>query len=124
MELALKAAWVALALIHLPPAAVLVLPGLIERLYGIAPAGDLRVVIAHRGALFLAIMAACAYAAIEPGARRTASLVTAISVGAFLALYARAGLPAGPLRTVAIADLIALAPLALVACVAWRPGPA
>lgn len=124
LELVIKLSWAALALIHVAPAAVLVAPGLIRSLYGIDASGDLGLLIAHRGALFVAVLAVCLYAAIEPGARRAASLVTALSVISFLILYARAGFPEGALRTIAMADLIALAPLALVIVTAWRPSSA
>ena len=124
LELVIKLSWAALALVHVTPAAVLFAPGLIRSLYGIDAGGDLGLLIAHRGALFLAVLAVCLYAAIEPGARRAASLVTALSVISFLILYARAGMPEGALKTIALADLIALAPLALVTITAWRPSSA
>lgn len=76
--------------------------------------------LAHRGALFLAIVAACVYAAFDPPARRALSLVIAISVVGFLILYLRAGMPAGPLRTIALVDAAALIPLLFVAASAWR----
>lgn len=113
-------AWILLALVHVLPAAVLVRPGLIKSLYGIEVAGDLGVLLIHRGGLFLAIVLVCLYAAWEPGARRAASLVVAISIVSFLAVYAAAGAPSGSLRLIALADLIALLPLGLVAGQAWR----
>ncbi len=116
----LIAAWLLLALVHAAPAAVLVSPALIERLYGVAAAGDLGVLITHRGALFLAIVIVCLYAAWEPGARRAASLVVGISVVSFLVIYASAGAPSGSLRVIALADLLALLPLALVSWKAWQ----
>lgn len=117
-------AWTLLALVHVMPAVVLVRPGLIKSLYGVEAAGDLGVLLMHRGGLFLAIVLVCLYAAWEPGARRAASLVVAISVVSFLAIYVSAGVPAGSLRLIALADLIALAPLGLVAWQAWRNGTA
>jgi hypothetical protein len=111
--------WLALALIHLMPALVLVVPSLIERLYGVPPTGDVGLLLVHRGALFLAVLAVSAYAAIAPDARRAASLVAGISMVSFLLLYARAGLPPGSLRTIAVADLIGLVPLAIVIWNAW-----
>jgi hypothetical protein len=121
MEITTKLAWGLLALAHLSPAAVAFVPSLVERLYGVSPAGDLGVLIAHRGALFLAIVAACVLAAFDPPARRALSVVVAISVIGFLALYLRAGAPSGPLRTIAIVDAATLLPLALVVVAAWRP---
>lgn len=124
MELTIRVAWGALALIHASPAAVLFAPGLIRSLYGVDGRGDLGVLLTHRGGLFLAVVAVCLLALVDPGARRAASLVTAVSVVSFLAVYALAGLPAGPLQVVAWADLLALAPLALVASAAWAGRPA
>jgi hypothetical protein len=120
MAMILIVAWMLLALVHVMPAAVLARPGLITSLYGVEAAGDLGILLIHRGGLFLAIVLVCLYAAWEPGARRAASLVVGISIVSFLAIYAAAGAPAGSLRLVALADLVALAPLGLVAWQAWR----
>jgi hypothetical protein len=70
-------AWGLLALAHLSPAAVAILPSLVERLYGVSPTGDLGVLIAHRGALFLAIFAACVLAVFDPPARRALGIICA-----------------------------------------------
>ncbi|WP_102126805.1 hypothetical protein [Deinococcus planocerae] len=122
MEPPVKVAWALLALVHLSPAAVLLRPGLVRALYGVDANGSLGVLVTHRGALFLGVLAACLLAVFDPGARRAASLVVLISVVGFLAVYVRAGLPAGPLRTVALVDAVALVPLALVVLAAWgRP---
>jgi hypothetical protein len=121
MELVTKLAWLLLGLIHLPPAGVLVSPGLLASLYGVDPAGDLGLLMRHRGALFLAVAAASSLAAFDPPARRALSVVVALSVLGFLALYLAARAPAGPLRTIAIADALALVPLAWVIVAAWRP---
>jgi hypothetical protein len=123
MELAVKLAWLALGLIHLLPAASAFSPSLVERLYGLEPSGDLAVIVAHRGVLFCAIVTSCAFGAFDPAARRALGVVVGISIVGFLALYLRAGLPAGPLRTIAIVDAVGLTPLALVLWSAWR-GPA
>lgn len=112
--------WGLLALVHLSPAAVVAAPSLIQRLYGMSPSGDVGLLLRHRGVLFLAILAACLWAIVDPPARRGLSLVVAISVVGFLILYVRAGAPRGPLRTVALADALALAPLAVVIAAAWR----
>lgn len=121
METKTKMAWGLLALAHLSPAAVAFVPSLVERLYGVSPTGDLGVLIAHRGALFLAIFSACALAVFDPPARRALGIVVATSVIGFLVLYLRAGAPSGPLRTIAIVDIAALLPLAYVVLAAWRP---
>ena len=115
-----KIAWVLLALIHAAPAAVLFVPGAITRLYGVSPGGDVGVLLIHRGALFFAIVALCLFALFDPTARRAASVTVAISVLGFLGVYARAGFPAGPLRSIALVDLVAVAPLAVVLTGAWR----
>lgn len=114
-------AWALLALAHVSPAAVAVAPALIQRLYGVAPTGDLGVLIAHRGVLFLAVVAACVWAMVDPPARRGLAVVVSISVIGFLILYLQAGAPRGPLRTIAVMDAVALAPLAVVLVMAFGP---
>lgn len=121
METTTKLAWALLALAHLSPAAVAFAPSLIERLYSVAPAGDLGVLLAHRGVLFLAIVTACVLAMFDPGARRSLGVVVAISVVGFLVHYLRAGAPPGPLRTIALVDAAALVPLGFALAAAWRP---
>lgn len=121
MEMATKLAWGLLALAHLSPAAVVFAPSLVERLYGVSPAGDLGVLIAHRGVLFFAIVAACVLAAFDPQARRALGVVVGISVVGFLLLYLQDGAPSGPLRKIAVVDTAALLPLAFVIISAWRP---
>ena len=120
METTTKLAWGLLMLVHLAPASVAFAPPLAARLYGVDPAGDLGIMIAHRGALFLAIAAACALAVIDAPARRALGVVVAISIIGFLVLYVRAGAPPGPLRKIAIVDAAALLPLAFVIAAAWR----
>jgi hypothetical protein len=116
----IKIAWLALGLIHLFPAASAFSPSLMQRIYGVAPSGDLAVILAHRGVLFCALLASCVFGAFDPAARRPLGIVVAISVIGFLVLYARAGMPAGPLRTIAIVDALGLVPLAAVLWSAWR----
>lgn len=121
MDVITKLCWAALALIHVSPAAVVFAPGLVKRLYGVDGNGALGVLLVHRGALFLAVFAVCLFALFEPSARRAAALVVSISVISFLIIYLQAGLPSGPLRTVAFVDLAALAPLTWVVIMAVRP---
>ena len=121
MELITKLAWGMLLLVHLSPTAVLFSPGMVQKLYRLEPSGITGLLLTHRGAQFLAVVVVCAFAAFDVEARRASSLVVAISVIGFLALYARTGLPDGPLRRIAMVDLAALAPLALVLLTAWRP---
>ena len=120
VEIATKAAWLALALLHVVPSLVAFVPALTLRLYDVEPNGDVGVLIVHRGALFAAIVVGAAYAAFVPDARRVTSLVVAISLIGFLLIYAWAGMPSGSLRTIAFADLIGFVPLALVILQAWR----
>ncbi|MEO1015862.1 MAG: hypothetical protein AAFX08_11810 [Pseudomonadota bacterium] len=119
MEILVRICWFALALVHVAPAAVVFSPGLVERLYGASPDGETGVLLVHRGALFLTVVAAAVFAAFDPPSRRLASLVAAISMIGFLIIYARAGTPIGPLRTIAMTDAVALIPLAFVGWRAW-----
>jgi hypothetical protein len=80
---------------------VLFAPGLVSTLYRVDASGPLGVLVVHRGALFLAIVVACGYALLEPGARRLAVLIAAISMIGYLAVYLRSGAPVS-LRTVAV----------------------
>ncbi|MET1110344.1 MAG: hypothetical protein ABWX67_02335 [Allosphingosinicella sp.] len=121
MEIATRIAWFLLAAVHVSPAAVLFRPGLAERLYGTSPEGNTGLLLTHRGATFLAIVVAAIWAAFDPSVRRLCTVVVAIAVVGYLGLYVRAGLPQGPLRTIAAADALALAPLVLVIWSAWRP---
>jgi hypothetical protein len=114
-----KAAWVVLAAVHLSPALVLIRPQLMQSLYGLKPEGSLAVLMTHRGALFLVLVVAALFAAFDPGARRVVALSCTISLLAFLLLYAQAGFPSA-LKTIAVVDLVALAPLLLVTVDAWR----
>ncbi len=120
MEAITKASWLALVAVHAAPAAILFRPGLLGKLYGVEAAGPIGILLTHRGALFLAVFAAALIAAFDPGSRQAASVVAAISVVGFLAVYANAGLPAGPLRSIAVVDAVALVPLLIVAVDAWR----
>lgn len=119
MEILTQASWMALALIHSFPAVAAFRPAVIERLYGVSPTGDLAVILQHRGVLFLAVVVACLLGALLPTARRPLAVVVATSVIGFLILYARAGMPSGPLRKVALVDAVGLVPLALVVYSAW-----
>ena len=117
--LALAAAWALLTLLHLAPAAVAVRPSLLFTLYGVAPAGELGVMLRHRGVLFAALVVLGGLAVFDTGARRAASLAFAVSMLGFLALYVAAGAPEGALRRVAWADLAALPLLAYALVKAW-----
>lgn len=105
--------WLLLGLVHLVPALALVQPALITRLYGVQPDSPLFLLMHHRAALFFAVLVACIWAAFDPGGRKLATLVTAISMLSFLFLYQSYGRPSA-LGTIALVDLIGLVPLAWV----------
>ena len=121
LETSLKISWALLALLHIMPAMTALVPGLIERLYGISSDGDLGVMLLHRGALFLAVFATTIYAIFDSGSRKLASIILVISIVGFLIIYVRNGTPSGGLRKIALADLIFLPPLIWVCFNAWRP---
>lgn len=111
-------AWLALVLVHAPPALATFSPRMRKRMYGVDDAGPLGLILSHRGVLFLAVASVCALAAFNAEARLAASLVTSISVVGFLIGYALAGAPKR-LRTIAIVDAAALIPLAYVLFDVW-----
>ena len=120
MELLIRCSWGLLGALHVMPALVLFAPQLVQRLYGVDPAGELGVLLVHRAAMFATVVVVAAYAIVDPSVRRLATLVTAISMISFLLVYLRAGMPAGQLQSIARADLAGLLPLAAVAIAAWR----
>ena len=69
----------------------------------------------HRALLLALVGILCLWASWAPGVRPAALLAAAINVVGFLGFYALYGNPAGALRTFAIADLVALPPLAFAA---------
>ena len=111
-----RIAWGLLAALHVMPALALFRPALIARLYGIEAGGIAFVLLQHRAALFLAVVAVCVYAAFDPASRRVATVAVAISMVSFLFVWATSGQLAA-LRGIAVADAIGLLPLAYVA---WR----
>lgn len=111
-------AWLALALVHAPPALATFSAQLRKRMYGVDDAGPLGLILVHRGALFLAVASVCILAAFDAEARIAAVLVTSISVVGFLAGYALYKAPKR-LRTIAIVDGIALIPLVIVNYDVW-----
>lgn len=113
--------WTAIAFaivgaIHLLPIAPVFVPETLSRLYGIAPADStLLVLMRHRAALLGLVGILCLWAIWAPSVRPAALLAAAINIVAFLGFYAAYGSPAGALRTIALADLVALPPLAFAA---------
>lgn len=114
-----RLAWALLALLHLPPALALARPGMMETLYGVPRAEPTFLLLQHRAALFVAIMLICLWAAADPGVRRLASVVAALSMLSFLLLYWLAGTPAA-LRSIALADLLFVPVLAFAGWRAFR----
>jgi len=113
--------WTALAFavvgaIHLMPIAPVFAPETLSRLYGIAP-GDttLLLLMRHRALLLALVGLLCLWATWAPAVRPAALLAAAINVAGFLGFYALYGNPAGALRMIAIADLVAVPPLAFAA---------
>ena len=119
MEIMIKLAWGLLAALHFAPALPIVNPRLVERLYGAPSTGEVGLLLVHRGALFAALFAAACFALVHTDSRRLVSVLMAVSMISFLFLYARAGAPAGPLRSIAMADAIGLIPLAVALWSAW-----
>lgn len=111
-------AWLALVLVHTPPALATFSPQMRKRMYGVDDGGPLGPILTHRGVLFLAVASVCVFAAFNAEARVAALLVTAISVIGFLIGYVLAGSPKR-LRMIALVDAVALIPLAIVAVDVW-----
>lgn len=112
--------WLVLAAIHVLPALAFFRPAGLTALYRIDPGNPLFLLMQHRAGLFLAVFAACVFAAFVPEGRRLATIVVGISMISFLVLYWQAGSPA-PLRTIAIADAVGVAIWPVVAFLAFRP---
>jgi hypothetical protein len=119
MEIAMKAGWLLLAAIHVTPAAVVIVPGLVQKLYGVDGGQDVGLLLVHRGVMFLGVVVVCVFASFRPDARPAASILAGISVLGFLVVYAAAGFPPGALRKIAMVDAVAVGPLAFVAWTAW-----
>ncbi|MBK8543324.1 MAG: hypothetical protein IPL62_06980 [Caulobacteraceae bacterium] len=79
-------AWLALAMVHAPPALATFSSGLRKRMYGVDGPGPLGVILIHRGVLFLAVACVSVLAAFNADARIAAMLVMSISVLGFLML--------------------------------------
>lgn len=106
--------WLLLAAIHIPPALAFFRPALLRQLYGVEPGSGSALLLQHRAALFLMVVAICVSAALDPTSRRIAVVAAGLSMGSFLLLFVSAGLPAA-LRSIAIADMVGLLLLAFLA---------
>ncbi|MEO9491410.1 MAG: hypothetical protein ABJ242_07600 [Marinomonas sp.] len=102
------------------PALAFFQPNTLTVLYNITPDSPVFLLMHHRAGLFLAVFAACVWAAFITEGRRLAVLVAGISMISFLALYWMAGMPPS-LGLIAMADLAGLPALAGVAWFAFRP---
>ncbi|MEL6371778.1 MAG: hypothetical protein AAFY84_10015 [Pseudomonadota bacterium] len=120
MEISVKIAWALLAVLHVMPALSAFVPGLIERLYGVSPDGEIGTLLVHRGVLFFAVLMVAVVAIFHVPSRRLASIVLMISMIGFLIVFWRAGMPTGDLRKIAITDAVGVLPLAYVCLNAWR----
>jgi hypothetical protein len=107
---------VGIALLHLAPGIVAVMPARSVALYGIALAEPaLAVVMRHRAVLLASVGAGLVGAVLDARLWTAACVLAATSKLSLLAIYALEGSPAGPLRRVALADAISLVALALAA---------
>lgn len=111
--------WLILAAIHVLPALAFFRPAGLTALYRIEPTSPLFLLMQHRAGLFVAVVAACLFAAFVPEGRRLAVIVVGISMVSFLYLYWSAGSPL-PLRRIAIVDLAGLPVLAAAAFLVYR----
>ena len=111
-----RLAWGLLALVHITPALALFAPSLLTKLYGVKAGEPMFLLMHHRAALFLTVVVACIWCALDPTPRRLGVVLVAISMLSFLVLYfANSSPPA--LKQIAIADLIGLPALVYVA---WK----
>lgn len=116
--IALPLAFALVGIIHLLPIAPVFAPETLSRLYGIAPTDvTLLVLMRHRALLLALVGLLCLWASWSPSIRPAALLAAALNVVGFLGFYALYGSPAGALRTIALADIVALPPLVFAA---WR----
>ncbi len=106
--------WLLLAAGHAMPILSAFNPAMLTRLYGIAPAGDVSVLMRHRGLLFLAIVLVASWSAFDPHVRMLGISVLGTSIIGFLALYWIGGATSA-LRQIAIVDAAMLPVLALAA---------
>lgn len=112
--------WLLLAALHVVPSAAFFSSSLTARLYAVDATGDAALLLRHRGAMFLSVVIACAWALLDSGSRRLASVVVAVSMVSFLILYLLAGRRHGALDLIAGLDAIGLVPLLVVLHAAWR----
>ncbi|MBU6287205.1 MAG: phosphopantetheine adenylyltransferase [Chloroflexi bacterium] len=109
------------AALNLVPGVVALRPKRTVALYGIAIDGPaLALAMRHRAVLLTLVGVLLGVAAFDESWLRPALLVAFVSKGAFLTLFAITGHHGAPMRRVAIADVAALAVLALVVALRVR----
>jgi hypothetical protein len=114
--MAISIAFFALAVVHLLPVGPVFDPRALVRLYGVAPHdAALLALLRHRAVLLAIVGVLCLWAAFAPGPRPAALLAATINIASFIVMYALYGAPTGPLRTIALVDALAIAPLAVAA---------
>ncbi len=111
--------WIALLLLHVPPALALVRPAQLAAMYGLDPASGTFALMQHRAALFCVVVVICGWAALRPEVRALASVTVGISMISFLTIWWAAGM-AVQLRAIAVADLFGIPVLLLAAWLALR----
>ena len=112
-----RISWLILGvLIHLPPFIAFFRPFLLTSLYGVGRDDPGFALLHHRAALFGLVVLACTWAAFDPGVRKLAFLLTALSMVSFLLIYLAYGQPP-LLRTIAFVDA---AGLPFLAYVGWK----
>ena len=112
----LALSFVIVGIVHLLPIAPVFSPDALTRLYGVAPHdAALLVLLRHRAVLLAIVGVLCLWAAASESARPAALVAASLNIASFLLFYALYANPPGPLRLVAIVDLIALLPLAIAA---------
>jgi hypothetical protein len=109
------------AVLNLVPGIVALRPQRTEALYGIAIDGPaLALAMRHRAVLLALVGVLLALAAHDDAWLEPALRVALVSKTSFLALFAATGPHGAPMRRVAIADVAALAALALVVALRVR----
>ncbi|SIN88749.1 hypothetical protein SAMN02745824_2173 [Parasphingorhabdus marina DSM 22363] len=112
-----RISWLVLGvLIHLPPFLAFLRPSLLTSLYDVGRDDPGFALLHHRAALFGLVVLACVWATFDPGVRKLAVLLTALSMASFLIIYLAYGQPLS-LQTIALVDA---AGLPFLAYVGWK----
>ncbi len=112
-----RISWLVLGvLVHLPPFIAFFRPALLTSLYGVARDDPGFTLLHHRAALFGLVVLACVWAAFDPGVRKLAFLLTALSMISFLIIFIAYGQQPS-LKTIALVDA---AGLPFLAYVGWK----